>query len=152
MRSTPSLLLFALAFACQPLAMATDDDPAHVAQTFYDGYLKVLNTNGDARRYVLKSDHLTPSLKKAYTAAMKDPDHDPIIQAQDFPKAGFQASASTLKANTATVTLTSRDASFAHSFKATLVKNAAIWLISGIGDLKGEVRNLTLGIYTQANH
>ena len=98
----------------------------------------MLNAKGDERRYVLKSDRLTPALRKAYTTYMKEPEADPIVQAQDFPKAGFNASAPTIKASTATVTMTSRDASFNHSFKVTLVKNAESWLISGIGDLKGK--------------
>lgn len=138
MKSVPSLLFLVVIFTCRLVAIAADENPTHVAQSFYDGYLKVLNANGDARRYVTKSNHLTPALKKAYTAAMKEPEADPIIQAQDFPKAGFKASAPTLKATAATVTMTSRDASFAHSFRVTLVKSAQGWLISEMGDLKGK--------------
>ena len=138
MKLHPSLLILTVVFACRQMAVAAEAAPAHVAQTFYDGCVKVLNAKGDERHYVLKSDHLTPALKKAYTAAMKEPEADPIIQAQDFPKAGFKASAPTIKAGTATVTMTSRDAAFKHSFKVTLVKSAESWLISGIGDLKGK--------------
>ena len=131
------LLVLALAFVDRPATAAAEEDPSHVAQVFYDGCIKVLNAKGDERRYVMKSDSLTPAFKKAYTAYMKEADSDPIIQGQDFPKTGFKASAAKLKDGSATVTMTSRDASFAHSFKVTLV-NQKRWLISGIGDLQGK--------------
>lgn len=138
MRSIPTLILLAQAIATPSIASAANDEPASVAQTFYDAYLKVLNADGDARRFVMKSAHLTPALKKAYAAFMKDHDHDPIIQAQDFPAQGFQASPAKIQANTATVTITSRDASFAHSFKVTLVKTEGSWVISAVGNLRGK--------------
>ena len=130
-------LILALALAGGPAATAAEEDPVQVAQVFYDGCLKVLNAKGDERRYVMKSDALTPAFKKAYSAYMKEADSDPIIQGQDFPKSGFKASPAKTKDGVATVTMTSRDASFAHSFKVTLVKQKS-WLISGIGDLQGK--------------
>ena len=138
MKPTPSLLILTVVFACRQMAAAAEEDPARVAQTYYDGYMKVLNADGDTRRYVLKSDRLTPAFKQAYTAAMKEPEADLIIQGQDFPKAGFKSSAPKLKASIATVTMTSRDTAFKHSFKVTLVKNAESWLIAGIGNFKGK--------------
>lgn len=138
MRSIAFPLLVALAVLCHHVALAADEGARQIAQTFYDGYMKVLKTNGDTRRYVAKSEHLTPAFKKAYTAFMKEPDHDPIIQGQDYPDAGFEASKATLDNGLATVTMGSRDAAFAHSFKVTVVKHKEGWLISAIGDLKGK--------------
>jgi acyl-coenzyme A synthetase/AMP-(fatty) acid ligase len=144
MRSTPPRLLCAvLAILAQHTFAAPEDAPNAVAQTFYDGYVKVLNAQGDERRYVLKSEQLTPALKEAYKAyvSRKDPDADPIIQAQDFPKEGFKAYTAIIKAKspkTATVTMTSRDPTFEHTFKVTLTKNEKGWLISGIGTLKAK--------------
>ncbi len=147
MRPTPPRLFFAalaLLASTAPLAIAApDESPTAVAQTFYDGYLKVLNAEGDERRYVLQSPHLTPALKKAYQAhlARKDPDADPILQAQDYPKEGFKAYTAIIKPKspkTATVTMTSRDPEFVHSFKVTLAKGEKGWLISTISNFKAK--------------
>ena len=136
---TSKLLLFlGLMFGSLSALAAEQDAPARVAQAFCDGYLKVLNAHGNAQRFVQKSESLTPALKKAYTAFMKDPDHDPIIQAQDFPEEGFKASAATIKGDTAKVTMTSRDASDTHQFPVTLVKTADGWFISAIGSLRAK--------------
>ena len=130
------MLVLALTCGCRPAVAAAEEDPARVAQVFYDGYIKLLNANGDGGRSVMKSDQFTPGFKKAYKAYMKDADSDPIVQGQDYPKSGFKASAAKVNGASATVTMASRDPSFKYSIKVTLVKNGEHWLISGIGDLQ----------------
>ena len=117
--------------------------PEVVVSEFYQWYMKelaadrnpLLNKNKSLSNYVAAS--LLQTIKRKMNS--KDGmEIDYFIQAQDFPKAGFKASALTIKATNAIVTMTSRDRSFAHSFKVTFVKTAESWLISGIGDLKGK--------------
>jgi hypothetical protein len=74
---------------------------------------------------------------------MKDPDHEPIIQAQDFPKSEFKASTATIKGDTAKVTITGRDASYAHPFPVTLVKNRRRLAHLRDWHMEGEAMNST---------
>ena len=115
-----------------------EEDVTNAAQTFYDGYMKVLNGNKDQKKWVLNSEGVTPAFKKAYTAYMEDAGADPIICGQDYPDAGFNASADSVKGDRATVRLSSRDPSFAHTFTAAFVLKGGKWLLAGTDDIKAK--------------
>ena len=135
-----ALLAFAyLALSSLSAAAAEEATPAQVAQEFYDGYMKVLIANGNTQKYVISSEALTQSFKKAYAKLVKKGmDSDPIICAQDYPDGGFAASATEFKKGKAYVTMKSRGDTLKHSFKVTLRNVDGAWLISDTNDLKAD--------------
>jgi hypothetical protein len=137
MKTIPVALLFLCTFVSLALGRA-EEDVTNAAQAFYDGYIKVLNENEDQKKWILKSEGVTPAFKKAYMAYMEEPDADPIICGQDYPAAGFNASADLVKDDSATVRLSSRDPSFAHTFTAVFVLKGGKWLLAGTDDLKAK--------------
>jgi hypothetical protein len=133
------LLVCLMPFSAVTAAEETSESSAAVkaAQAFYDGYMKVLlASDGDSQAYVLKSKRVTGAFKKAYRAFMEEADSDPIICGQDYPDAGFKAGKPILKGEQSTVTMTSRDPSFPHSFQVFLKRGDEGWQISGTNDLK----------------
>ena len=130
-------LQFALALTLSTTALAdAASDAKAAAQTFYDGYMALLRSGKDAQKWVLASDQVTPEFKKAYRVYMKEPDADPIIAAQDFPKGGFTVTGASVKGATAVITLSSRDPKFSHTFKATFVLLDGKWRLGRTADIK----------------
>lgn len=113
--------------------------PEEVAQTFYDGYMKIVVANGDRDAYVMGSDLLTAGFKSAYEKMMKIGfESDPVICAQDYPDNGFAASPAQVDGERATVTMTSRGDDLKHSFDVRLKRIDGAWLISDTNDLKAD--------------
>ena len=111
--------------------------PQEVAQNFYDAYMKTLRASGDVSAAIANSDVLTRSFKKTYAKMTEDGlDSDPVICAQDYPDAGFEAGAAKITGSKAKVALTSRDPNFKHTFTVLLVKSDDRWLIAGTSELK----------------
>jgi hypothetical protein len=137
MKTIPVTLFLLCTFTSFALGGA-EEDVTNAAQTFYDGYMEVLNGNRDAKKWVLKSEGVTSAFKKAYTAYVKEPGADPIICGQDYPAAGFNASPDSVKGDRATVRLISRDPSFAHTFTATFVHKSGKWLLTGTDEIKAK--------------
>lgn len=130
-----TLLFAVLCFACISAFAGPEGDVTKAAQGFYDGYMKVLNANQDPKKWILKSDKVASGFKKSYASFMKEPDSDPIVCGQDFPKAGFKAATDSIQGNTATVTLSSKDPAFRMTFKATFSLKDGKWLLAGTKDL-----------------
>jgi hypothetical protein len=111
--------------------------PQEVAQNFYDAYMKTLRSSGDAAAAVAESDALTRSFKKTYAKMAEEGlDSDPVICAQDYPDAGFEAGAAKITGTKARVVMSSRDPGFKHTFTVFLVKSEDRWLIAGTNELK----------------
>ena len=132
---------FIFTFICiltSTLIAGPEEDVSKSAQSFYSAYLKVLVGSQDTKSWILKSDKVTSSFKKAYATYMKDPGSDPIICAQDYPDAGFKVSAAKINGNNATVTLMSKDPAFAHTFRAAFIQKEAKWLLTGTDEIKAK--------------
>ncbi len=112
------------------------EEAVEVAQAFYDGYMKALNSSSDTVVYVKKSKLVTPAFKKAYAKFMEEPDSDPIICGQDYPDKGFTAGKPIVKGTRARVTMNSRDKSFPVTFNVVLVNGEEGWLLAETQDLK----------------
>jgi hypothetical protein len=135
----PLRLAFFLILTLTAMTLAGPGEEAiSSAQTFYDGYLKILNGKGDSKKWISKSDKVAPSFKKAYVAYMKEPDSDPVICGQDFPKSGYKASLGSANEDTATVIISSRDPAMAYSFKTVFIRKEGKWLLAGTDDLKAK--------------
>jgi hypothetical protein len=133
-----SLRFLALLLVLCHCAFAGDaPGPQEVAQNFYDGYIKTLRASGDAAAAIADSGALTRNFKKTYAKMAEDGlDSDPVICAQDYPDAGFEASAAKISGTKAKVVMASRDASFKHTFTVFLVKSDDRWVIAGTSELK----------------
>lgn len=110
-------------------------EPKAVAQTFYDGYMKVLLSNSDSIKYVTGSKNVTKEFKAVFKKTMDRPEADPIICGQDYPDGGFAATTQKISGETATVQMKSRDAAFDHKFNVKLRNVDGVWQISGTDDL-----------------
>jgi hypothetical protein len=133
-----SLRFFALLLLLCNCAFAGEaPGPQEVAQNFYDAYMKTLRSSGDVAAAIADSDALTRSFKKTYAKMAEDGlDSDPVICAQDYPDAGFEAGAAKITGSKAKVVLSSRDPDFKHTFTVFLVKSDDHWLIAGTSELK----------------
>ena len=138
--------LAALLFACfATVALAdAESDIKKVTERFYDQYLEVVDSKGgDKSAWIMKSTHVTPEFKKAYSAAMEsgDLDYDPILCAQDTPGKGYpyKASAISVTGETATATMLTGFGDWdKNPLKVVLALRNGAWLIHGINDLKGK--------------
>ena len=138
MRSVLTLLFLLTGFS----TLAAEASPTIAAQTFYDGYMKVLRANGDPEKYVLGSELLTGGFKKAYAKLVKEGlESDPIICGQDYPDEGYTASPAKLKKGKAIVTMKSRSPAMNVSFKVTLREIDGAWRISDTNDLKADAED-----------
>lgn len=132
------LTVFLFAVFSSLLPAFAQDDAKSTAQSFYDGYMKVLSSNGDTKAYVLKAASLTDGFKTAYKKFMKEADFDPIINAQDYPDAGFVALKAKADGDNASLVMKSRDPSFNLTIELGLVKEDGSWKINRIGDVKAK--------------
>ena len=135
MKIIKTLVLVLILFDVTSSLGGAEENVTEAAQALYDGYIEVSNGNMDQKKWVLNSERVTQAFKKAYMAYMTDPGADPIICAQDYPNAGFNASVVSVKANRATVRLSSRDPSFAHTFTAAFVLKDGRWLLAGTDEV-----------------
>lgn len=141
MRVLPPIVVAAV-FLLHALHAADDSGPREVAQTFYDGYMKVVAANGDRDAYVRGSDLVTKGFKAAYEQMMKIGfESDPVICGQMYPDDGFAASPAQVDGDRATVTMTSRGDPMKHSFDVRLKNVDGSWLISDTNDLKADVED-----------
>jgi hypothetical protein len=127
-----ALLLFCIALASPAFA----DDRASIknsVQAFYKEYAK----QDHPAKYLAKSDLVTPSLKAAYTAFMKeDAESDPILQGQDSPESGYVASEPSIEGDHATLIMKTRDSGFP-PITVHLIEVKGRWLIDGVNGFKG---------------
>lgn len=129
-------LLSVLALFLATSAFAGEEaQPKAVAQSFYDGYMKILLSNGDSIKYVTGSKLVTSQFKAVFKKTMDRPEADPIICGQDYPDGGFNAATQAIDGDTATVQMKSRDAAFDHKFNVQLRKVKGAWQICGTDDL-----------------
>ena len=132
-----ALLLLLVAATGSPLLAAdSPEGPRQAAQRFYDQYVKVKDTI----RWVAHSSAVTPKLKKAFLATMKDPNTevDPIVEGQDVPSSGFKASEPVVKGATATLTMKSSDSGFPQTIHVRLIFDGKAWLIDGVNKLNAK--------------
>lgn len=135
-------IVVATVFLLPALHAADDSGPREVAQTFYDGYMKVVAANGDRDAYVLDSNLLTKGFKAAYEQMMKIGfESDPVICGQMYPDDGFAAGSPQIDGDRATVPMTSRGDPIKHSFDVRLKNVDGSWLISDTNDLKADVED-----------
>ena len=84
-------LFLALPFLISAIPLKNDMTAAmNVANSFYDGYVKVVMSNGDRKAYVQASPFVTPAFKNAYEEFLKKGgSQDPIVCGRDVSKSGL---------------------------------------------------------------
>lgn len=108
--------------------------PGAVAESFYAGYIAVVEANKEASSFVAASNLVTEAFKKRYAKAMRsmDVDVDPVLVAQYVPEAPFKAGKAVIKGDRATVVLTAAASAGKHQVTVTLVSVAGSWKIDSV--------------------